>query len=242
MEKIENRVKLEELMLEEAKAQYEIGDIGAVELLEQENSYKDTQFSLETAGDDYQQKLKEFKTLLGTEELESSLAALEQPSLWKITEKEAVETAIDSSINLQLQEDRLELTEIDLKRANVSASTLDLKIAKVSRDAAEVKLKQTREDIFNSIQKTYYQFKQAVKRMNLQEKRLTEAGEKYELRQKQYDAGLITKKEVLQYEINLLQAKHDYRSAIAGYSLKEQSLRQAMNLETWVFTHEKPDE
>lgn len=242
LEIMEKRVKLEELMLEEAKAQYEIGDIGTIELLEQENSCKDTEFNLETAGDDYQQKLKEFKTLLGMDELNSSLAEFNQPSIWEVTEKEAVETAVDKSINLQLQKDQLQLAEIDLKRARVSASALDIEIAELSKDAAEVRLKQTREDIINSVEKTYYQFKQAVKKMNLQEERLTEAQEKYELRQKQYDAGLITKKDVLQYEINLLEAEHDYRSARASYYLNEQSLRQAMNLETGVFADDKGQE
>lgn len=238
----DRKVKLEKLLLEAAKAHYEIGDIGSIDLLEQENAYKDAQFNLEIARDDYQRSVKEFKTLLGLNEIKPVLAGLEPPRVWAVTEEQAIHTALENSIELKLKNEEVELAELDLERAKISAPELDRRIKEVALEIARTEKESIQEEIINSTQQVYYQLKQAVKKMNLKKESLTEAKEKYNLRKEQYKAGLIAETEVLQYEVNMMETEYQYKSAIADYYLQEQSLRQAMNLELGVFMNDNPKE
>jgi len=233
----EKNLALEKRKLAEARAKYNIGDIGSVELLEQENTYKDAQFNLETARDDYQQSIKEFKTLIGCKASELEIIDLESPQVWEIEEKKALNTALKNSIELELKNKKLELARIDKKRSEVSAPKLDKQIKEISYKVALLQKENSREEIVNSTQETYYKFKQVVKNMKLKKERLAEAQEKYKLRKKQYDAGLITKIDVLQYEVNMMETKYQYHSAISNYYLQEHSLKQTMKLETGVFSN-----
>lgn len=236
----EKNLKLEDLRLKEAKAQYEIGDIGSIDLLEQENSHKDAQISLENTRDDYQQDKKEFITILRLDNKELQLSDLEYSDSWQVTEEEAVKTALKNSINLSLRADQLELAEIDLERARVSAAELDIKIKEKSVEAARLEKEKAREELNNSTQSAYYQFKQAVKKTGLNKERLISAEERYKVIKEQYKIGLITSIEVLEYEINMHQAKYNYLSSIADYYLKEHALRQAMGLKSGVLADETP--
>lgn len=237
----DKKVELEKRLLEEAKAQYQIGDIGSVDLLEQENAYKDAQFNLETARDDYLQSIREFKTTLGLGEEELVLSDLEYTGSWQITEDEAVNIALEKSVNLQLKNDELKLTKIDLERAEVFSAELDKKIKQIAVEIARVEKESTREEVINTTREAYYQFKQAVKNLELKKERLTEAEEKYNLRKEQYEAGLITSTEVLEYEVNMMETKYDYLSAIADCYLKEQALRQKMNQEFGVLVNDSTE-
>jgi len=230
-------MELESLRLEESKAQYDIGDIGSIDLLDQENSYKDTQYSLENARDDYQYSIKEFKTDLQLENQEFELAGLEYIAPWQVTEDEAVDKALNNSVELRFKGDQLELARIDLERAGVSAAELDKKIKSKNVQIAELELEKEGEKVKSSTQESYYQFRQAEKKIDLNRERLIGAEEKYNLRQEQFEVGLVTTIEVLEYEINMLQSKYNYLSAIADYYQKEQALRQDMGLTPGVFSN-----
>ncbi len=237
--KIKNKnVELEKMRLEEAQAQYEIGDIGSVDLLDQENAYKDAQFNLENARDEYQQSVKEFISNLAKKNGELKLADLTYEESWQVTEEEAIETALNNSVAMRLTGEKLELARIDLERAGVSAAELDKKIKGKAVAIAELEQEQTREDLITSTQQSYYQFKQAAKKISLTGERLTGAEEKYKLRKEQFGAGLITRIEVLEYEVNMLQARYNHLVAIADYYLKEQALRQKMGLKSGVLVDE----
>src|SRR5690554_2026185 len=229
----EKNLELEKMRLEEARAQYEIGDIGSITLLERENSYKDTDFNLEMVRDDYQQKSRQFRAELGWD-AELKFKGLSYENDWTVSEEEALETALNNSIDLLLSKKRLELAEIDLERASVSAAELDKKIKDKALESSRLEVKKRQDNLVNSIQQTYYQFKQAVKSLELAEERLRGAEERYRLREEQYQAGLITKIELLEFEVNMLQARYNYLSRITDYLLSEESLRQEMVIESGV--------
>jgi len=234
----EKDVELERLLSEKSKAQHEIGDISSIDLLEQENSYRDAVFNYETASDDYQQMLKEFKSALGLNNTKLDLEYFDKITIWEITEKETLEKALETSIELQLKEKEVELASIDLKRANVSASKLDKNNKELALEKVKLEKMNSEEEIRNETQEIYYNFKQAIKKMKLKKERLIESKEKYNIRQKQYEAGLITSSDVLQYELNMMQAKYQYMAAIADYYLQEHSLKERLNLKTGVFVND----
>ena len=237
----EKQVQLEKKLLKEARAQREIGEIGRIDLLEAENAYKDAQFNLETSRDNNVQYLRELQTVLGIGKKDFKLTAFKAPHVWDITEEKSLEQALNNSEELKLQNKALELASLDLKKAEVTASRLDREIKEIELKKTEISKKNTRETIKNNSRDQFYQFRQSQKQMNLKEERLQEAREKYNLQQQQYEAGLITSTEVLQYEVNMKQAQYNYLSALADYYLREFSLREVMNMEidvAEVFTYE----
>src|SRR5690554_4986154 len=86
----EKSFALEEMRWQEALKQYEIGDLGSISLLEQENSYNNAAFNLEIARDDYWQRKKEFSRTLPTVEGELELAGLAYIEEWEISEEEVM--------------------------------------------------------------------------------------------------------------------------------------------------------
>ena len=227
----EKQVKLESELLKKAEAEREIGEISRVELLEQQNTFKDAEFNLETARDNYNQSLRELKNLLGIKEASINLKDIKAPEIWNIKVSEAVEKALKNSKNLQLKKEAVELASIDLNKAEVTSSRLDKQIKEIELKKAELSRENTEENIKSNTREKFYQFKQSVKQMNLKKERLKEAAQKYNLQQEQYQAGLITQTDVLQYEINMIQARHDYRSAIATYYQNEFVLKNAMKVD-----------
>ncbi|QTL99126.1 hypothetical protein GM661_14755 [Iocasia frigidifontis] len=61
-----------------------------------------------------------------------------------------------------------------------------------------------------------------------------ETQEEYKISKKQYDVGLLTRTEAIQYEVNMMEAEYEYLSAIANYYLAKQVLQQEMNLQSGV--------
>lgn len=234
----EKKSELENRLLEETEAQYEIGDIGSIDLLEQDNDTKDALYSLEKICDDYQLSIMEFNSTLGLGDEEPELVNLKYPQIWQISEEEAINTALKNSVVLKLKDNELHLAQINQERTVISSAELDKKIIDITVEIAQVEKENSKKELINATRKVYYEFKQAIKNMDLKKESLTEAEEKYNLRQEQYQVGLITKTEVLEYEVNMLQAKYDYWSAIANYNLAEQSLKEQMNLESGVLLHD----
>lgn len=233
--------QLAEIRLQEAEAQYEIGDIGSIALLDQENSYNDILFNLEEARDDFQQNMKEFASKLSLDGKKIEFVDLSYSNEWQVIEEEVVEAVLENSFQLYSREIQLTLAEIDLERAEVTAAELDKKIKEKSVEIARFELEKTRDELVENARQAYYQYKQAVKRIGLNKERLRSAEEKYRLREEQFNVGLITRIEVLEYKASMLQAKYNYLSAVGNYYLTERNLKKDMGLKTEVFINENTD-
>lgn len=233
--------ELAETRLQEAEAQYQIGDIGSIALLDQENSFKDIQFSLQTASDEFQQKMKEFAGKLALNGKKIELVELSYSNEWQVKEEEVIAAILENSFQLYSRGVQLSLAEIDLERAELTAAELDRKIKEKSLEIARLELEKTRDELKESARQSYYQYKQAVKKVDLNRERMRSAEEKYRLREEQYSLGLITKVEVLEYKVSMLQAKYNYLSAVANYYLTERTLKWEMGLETEVLLDENTD-
>ena len=236
---LEKRQELENKLLEESQAKYEIGDIGNVSLLEQKNSYQDAQYNYKSAQDNYEQSLREFKTTIGiNRERSLELSEFAEPEIWEVNQDEVVNTALNNSMNLKLKEMNLDLAKLDKKRTEISSSKIDIKIAEKAVEKAEVSKMRTKSDIENNSVLAYHDYQQAIEEINLKNSNYQKAREDYRLKKEQYDEGLITESELLNYEINKMQAEYDYLSAIANYYNKKIALRQEMNVELEVIKND----
>lgn len=194
-----------------------------------ENNYRNTVNNLAIARDDYQQRIKEFSRQLDPLEGELELAGLTYREKWPLSEAEALEIALANSTELELARLELVLAEIDQERAGISAAELDKKIKEKALEVARLELEKRKEEFLDKVRDAYYQYQQAHKRIQLNEERLQGAEERYRIREKQYAAGLISKIEVMEYELNLLQARYNYYSSIANLYQAEEGLRQILN-------------
>ncbi|AZO95877.1 TolC family protein [Halocella sp. SP3-1] len=234
----EKTVAAEKRLLEQYQAQHEIGDISSIDLLEQRNTYNDACFELEKIKDEYTQSLRQLKMTLDLEGDEFEIDSLKEPDVWDINEETAIETALENSLELQLSTKEEQLAEIDEKRARISSSALDIKIKELAASISSLETESIKDELTISTQETYYEFKQAVKSIDLKKERLSKDRDEYELIKKQYQAGISTKTDLLQYEASLLETEYNYQEAIANYYLAEHNLCKALGLETGVFTDE----
>lgn len=228
-------VTLEEQLLAEMKQQVEMGDKGTLDLLQQKSKTNNASFTLEKTKDTYQQNVKELQSALGRQVNLIGLAQLKYPTFWEMTEAEAINTALKNSIDLQLKEKRLELAEVNKERMDVvSTSDLDKDITENKLKSAGLEVEQASEDLSSSAQKKYYEFKQAITKLELDEENLKVSTENYRITKEQKEAGLKTNKDLLQAEINLLEQEYQYQQALFDYYMKQLALKQAMEIETEV--------
>jgi len=224
--------ELEKNLLEEVKAQVKAGHKGSLDLLQQENNYYNTVFNLEKANDDYQQSFREFKLELGLnnqEEEEFNLVEVDYPKVWEIGEEEVLKKAIENSFALELRKRQIELAEVDLERAEVTASPeLDLQKLKNNVELANLTYEKTQKELNNSIKKQFYTYKQAINSLDLSQQNLNQAQENNNIIIEQVKAGLKTKNDLLSAEISLLQAEYNLKSAILSNYMNKLNLQQLM--------------
>lgn len=229
---LEKRQKLENKLLEESQAKYEIGDIGNVSLLEQKNSYQDASYKFRSAQDNYEQSLREFKTTLGLDiENKLELSKFKEPKVWEISKEEVIKTTLNNSLNLKLKEKNLELAKLDKKRTEISSAKIDKKIAEKTVEKAEISRKRTKRELENSSVLAFYDYQQSIEEMRLKKSNFEKTKKDYRLKKEQYNEGLLTESELINYEISRMQAEYDYLSAVANYYNKKIALRQQMNIE-----------
>jgi len=224
-------VELQRNLLEEIKAQVKAGHKGNLDLLQQENKYRNAIFNLEKANDDYHQHFREFKLELGLnsqeQEEEFNLIEVNYPEIWKIEEEEALKKAIENSFTLELRKRQIELAEIDLERGEAAASPeLDLQKLKNNVELANLNYEKTQKELINSVSKQYYIYKQAINNLDLSQQNLKQARENNNIIIEQVNAGLKTKNDLLSAEISLLQAENNLKSAILNYYMAKLTLQQ----------------
>jgi len=228
----DKEAELERNLLEEITAQVKAGHKGSLDLLQQENKYRNAIFNLEKANDDYQQSFREFKLELGLNNQGRegfNLIEINFPEIWKIEEEEALKRAIENSFSLELRRRQIELAEVDLERAEVAASpALDLRKLRNNIELANLNYKETQKELNNSISEQYYTYKQAINSLDLSQQNLIQAQENNNIITEQVRAGLKTKNDRLSAEIGLLQAEYNLKSTILSYYMNKLNLQQLM--------------
>ncbi len=227
----DKEIELERNLLEEVTAQVKAGHKGSLDLLQQENKYRNAIFNLEKANDDYHQSFREFKLELGlnNQEEEFNLIEVNYPEVWKIDEEEALKKAIENSFTLELRRRQIELSEVDLERAEVAASPkLDLQKLKNNIELANLNYDKAQKELNNSISEQYYTYKQAINSLDLSQQDLIQAQENNNIITEQVKAGLKTKNDLWSAEISLLQAEYNLKSAILNYYMAKLTLQQLM--------------
>ncbi|MFW6265926.1 MAG: TolC family protein [Halanaerobiales bacterium] len=237
----EENLKLAEKKLKDTEEMVDAGESGELDLLKEKNNFSDAEYNLDEARRNNEQLLKEFKTLINYEREKSlELQVLDEPDIWEIEEKKAVELALENNRELLSSEKNLELTEAQKdKELMGSTPKLDREISKNDYEIARLERDNTRESIENSVPQLHYQLRQSIRKLELEEEKMREAKESYELVQEQHEAGLSTETELLESRLALLEAEQSHMNAVTDYYLQEEELRNELNLEAGVLQDEE---
>ncbi|AGB41308.1 outer membrane protein [Halobacteroides halobius DSM 5150] len=229
----QKRYKLEQIRLNKTKAQVDKGYKNNLALIKQINKFQTAKFDLEQAKNNYQTTLRELKFMINQiKKLAIKFKNLKAPQIWQIAKKEVLKIGTANSINLKIQQKNIKLAQQELKKAQqVLTPKLDLKKLKNNLQIAKLKKDKLKQSLKNSLYTNYYQFKQAIKQLNLRRKDLNQIKKNYNLVDKKAAQGLVSPEEVLASKVQLLQTKYDYQSAVINYYSQELALKTVMRLE-----------
>ncbi|MFO7815190.1 MAG: TolC family protein [Halanaerobiales bacterium] len=231
IETLNKQIILNENLLSEVKAQYEVGEKSQLDILEQEIELNDLIQQREQLKNEYEQLKTEFKLKLGIDkDLDLQLIELTEPKYLNLEEKEIYERAFNNSWKLKINRLNLELTETDQKKKEVvSSSEMDKDVSDNKVKIAELELDQQKQDIGNKARELSNQISNIRNNIKLHKDKIQSARETYEILEEQNKSGLITDNELYEGEISLLQSEYQLYNSYMQYYIQAQGIKQFMN-------------
>jgi|SRR6056297_243525 len=241
LEIIKKQITLNERLLNETKAQYEVGEKSQLDILEQQIELNDFVQQKEELNNQYEQLKTELKVHLGIKrEDEIKIASLNEPEMIEFNEQQISETSLKNSWEVKLNELNLELAEVDKKRKEiVSSSDLNKQLTDITVETAQLQLEKQKEDIKNDARNYYNKLSNLENNIVLQKDKIEQARENYEILKEQNNAGLITQNDLYQGEISLLQAEQQLYSSYMNYYSQAQQLEHFLYPTEGVLEDEK---
>ncbi len=213
------QLTLEERLLEEIKVQVERGHKSELELLKQTNKYHNARLNYQKVKAAYNQNSKELKIKLGIiSDFKISSKELAYPQIGSFSEETILNKTLESSFNLKLKKEQIELARVDLERAQAS-STPELDLMKLENNLKKTELEYQKEkaELETTVQSLFFSYQQAIDNLELSEQNLIEAVKNHQIIEKQNQVGLTTVNDLLSADISLLQAEYNQLSAIINY-------------------------
>ena len=229
----QKKTELEDLRLDKVKQKLEQGHVNDLEVIEQTNDYREAEMNLVEAKDDYQEAIRELKTLINaskTTKLE--LQNLELNSRWQISQNQVVETGFENNLELQVQAKNIKVLKQNLtKNKQASTPSLDLKKAENKLKMARLTQENLKKDLENQLYAAYQDFTQVKDRLDLRKNNLEASRANYNQLTKKHQQGLASQEELLAAEEQLITAEYNYQQAVVNYYKEQLELKVAMQLE-----------
>jgi outer membrane protein TolC len=241
LEIVKKQITLNERLLNETKAQYEVGEKSQLDILEQQIELNDFMQQKEELINQYEQLKTELKVHLGiNRDNEIRLSILNEPEMIELNEQKISEIALENSWEVMLNDLNLELAEVDRKRKEiVSSSELDKQLTDITVETAQLQLEKQKEDIKNIARDYYNKLSNLENNIKLQKDKIKQARENFEILKEQNNAGLITKNDLYQGEISLLQAENQLYNSYMSYYNQVQQLEHFLYPTKGVLEDEK---
>src|SRR6056297_165624 len=228
---LDKQIKLNENLLSEVKAQYEVGEKSQLDILDQQIELNDLIQSREQAKNEYEQLKTEFKVQLGIDRgTEITLVELTEPKYLNLSEEEIYNQALNNSWELRMNNLNLELAEIDLKKKEVvSTSEMDKSISENNVDIAELQIEKQRESLSNQARDFNNQLNNIKSNIMISKDKIKKANETYNILEEQYKSGLITQNDLSEGEISVLQSEYQLYNAYMSYYIQKLNVNKFMN-------------
>ncbi|MEJ6952254.1 TolC family protein [Natronospora cellulosivora (SeqCode)] len=229
----EKELALEERRVDEVKAQVEVGYKGTLDLFEQETTYLSVSNRLERIKYEREQELRRLNQKIAVDvDINIRFLELNFPELWEVNQNEVLEIGFKNNALLEMRDKQLELAKSELERAKVSGTPgLDLRQKEIDVDKAILNLKQEEENLENSLKNTHFQYQQSIKNLEMAEKSLHQSRKHYNIINEQFEAGLLSRNNLLSSELQLYNAKNNLTSSIISYYTSKLQLQQEMGLD-----------
>ncbi|MGM0603398.1 MAG: TolC family protein [Bacillota bacterium] len=224
----------EERLYNEMQRRFELADVNRIDLLEQQTTFRDEEMKLENLKDNYQQNLVDFKNNLKLENSALSLEEIETAQYWDITEKYAVDTALQNNFDLKTAEIDIRLAEISRKIKKIDAPEIDIKIADIILAEAEIKKEDIIDELTRQVKSAYLTLEQKKNRISLEKERLDKTRSEFKQVKREFELGSAARTAVLQYEAEFFRQQYNYQNAILSYCLAAEELADLLNLEPGV--------
>lgn len=230
----EKEVKLEERKVEKVKAEVEVGYKGNLDLFNQQTIYQDTVNALEMNQGSKKQKIKVLKQKAGVDNeanFNIKIISLNKPEKWNITEDKAVNMALKNNSIIEIRQKQVTVAEVDLDRAKIGGTPeLDLKQKEIALKRSRLNLIREKQNIENSVQTQFFQYKQSLKSLNIADQRVIQAREQYKIIREQHQAGLVSRNDLLTAEVNVLKAEEGYTTALINYYINKLRLQDLIGI------------
>jgi len=231
IETLDKQITLNENLLNEVKAQYEVGEKSQLDILDQQIKVNDYIQEREQLKNEYDQSKTEFKVHLGINRgTEITLVELSEPEYLKLSEEEIFNRAYENSWDKKMNELNLELAKIDLKKKEVvSSSEMNKNMAENSVEIAELQLEKQKEEISSQARELHNQIINLESNITISQDKIQQAHETYNILEEQYKSGLITQNDLLEGEISVLQSEYQLYNAYMNYYIQKLNIKQFMN-------------
>jgi len=231
IETYKKQITLNKKLLDEVKAQYNVGEKSQLDILDQQIKLNDFIQEKNQLENEYEHLKTKFKQQLGlNRETSINLKELLEPEYINLSEEEIINSALNNNLNSKLNELNLQLAQIDYKKKEVvSSSEMDINIAKNIIDVAEFEIEKSEQEIKNQARDFYNQINNTKSNIELLNDKIKQSNDTYNILKEQNKSGLITENDLYQGEISVLQSNLQLYNAYINYYLQKQSIEQFMN-------------
>lgn len=231
-------VKAEKRLYEEYQQRFKLAEINRIDLLDQQNIYRDAEINLQILKDDYQQKLLNFKNSLNISPAKKlQLAEIEQLKKWEITENEALKTAFANNFQLQIANLEIKQAELSKKLQKIDQAAIEQQLAQIKLKQKQLNLKQLQDQLKSDVKAAYLNLKQKENLITLEKERLDKIEQEFKFVQREYELGSSSKTEALQYEAAYYQQLFTWQNSLLNYCLQAEELADLIKIEPVVIDY-----
>jgi len=211
------------------KAKYQVGNATATDVSQAELNYLSAVNSLKTAQNNLTIYWSQFWQTLGISPIEKVVLREPEMKVYNFNLDDLFNIAKENLSSLVQAKNNVELYELQVKLCdNDYTPKATLISAMNSLESAKKSYEQTLNSTKITIAQRLEQLNASLKDIEVQQKNLDLAKENYKIIQLKLDAGLVTKLDLMNAEINVIKAENNYYSSLHNYWKSLDSLSLAV--------------
>ena len=240
LEIAEEEVGLARRKLREVEDEVEAGYEPLIELLRQQMELNNSLYERDETEADLEKRRRDFRSKLELEYipyLTSRLVGLEEMNI--PGRQEAVEMALDHSSRLETAGLSRDLARVELERAELSDSpSLDILELENNLELAELEVDQVREEVEEDVLDQLHRVNQAGRQVELAGDNLEQAEEHLRITREQREAGLISRTELDEAQLERNRVELEKQQALTSYMAAYFELREMLGVDLEVIRDE----
>jgi outer membrane protein TolC len=238
--KSEQKVQIEKISVEEAKENLEmvknrfsLGDANQLEVMQAEITLSSAQLNLTRAENELRLAKMNFNQVLGVPlETQFKLTDTFSLEILEVTLEDSIQKALENRYEITQAQDEIELARLKWELTqNEYTAELSKKKAIIELEKEKLNLEEVKKEIILEITQSFLDLKEKETNIEITIKQEQEKEETYRIAQEQYKAGFITTADLLDSQIQFIQAKVNALEALFNYNLTKKQFVRALGTE-----------